>query len=119
MIIFDMIANKLGNKNLNLIVTKLFIGVRKLSISNVFITQSYFPVPKYVRLNSTHYFIIKIPNKWELQQIAFNHSSNIDFKDIMNLYKKCIGKSYSLSVTDTILASDNRLRFRNNLLERI
>ena len=114
-----MIANKLVNKNLNLIVTKLFIGVRKLSIPIVFITQSYFPVPKYVRLNSTHYFIIKIPNKWELLQIAFNHSSNIDFKDIMNLYKKHIGKSYSLLVIDTTLASDNLLRFRNNLLERI
>ena len=114
-----MIANKLVNKNLNLIVTKLFIGVRKLSISIVFITQSYFPVPKYVRLNSTHYFIIKIPNKWELLQIAINHSSNIDFKDVMNLYKKYIGKLYSLLVIDTTLASDNLLRFRKNLLERI
>ena len=64
----------LGNKKLNPIVTELFIRGKKLNISLVFITQSYFPVPKNIRLNSTHYFIIKIPNKHELQQIAFNHS---------------------------------------------
>ena len=58
------------------------------NISIVFITQSYFKVPKDVRLNSTHFFIMKIPNKRELQQIALNHSSDIDFKDFMNIYKK-------------------------------
>ena len=57
--------------------------------SIAFITQSYFKVPKDVRLNSTHFFIMKIPNKRELQQIALNHSSDIDFKDFMNIYKKC------------------------------
>ena len=64
----------LGNKKLNPIVTELFIRGKKLNISLVFITQSYFPVPKNIRLNSTHYFIMKILNKHELQQIAFNHS---------------------------------------------
>ena len=59
-----------------------------MNISIVFITQSYFKVPKDVRLNSTHFVIMKIPNKRELQQIALNHSSDIDFKDFMNIYKK-------------------------------
>ena len=62
---------------------------------------------------------MKIPNKQELQQIAFNHSPNIDFRDFMNLYKKCTAKPYSFLVIDTTLASDNPLRFRKNLLERI
>ena len=84
-----------------------------------FITQSYFAVPKNIRLNSTHYFVMKIPNKRKLQQIAFNHSSDIDFQDFMNLYKKYTAKPYSLLVIDNTLASDNYLRFRKNLLERI
>ena len=75
----------INNNKLNPIVTKLFIGGRKLNISIVFITQSYFKVAKDVRLNSTHFFIMKIPNKRELQQIALNHSSDIDFKDFMNI----------------------------------
>ena len=69
-----MIANRINNKKLNSIVTELFIRGRKLNISLAFITQSYFKVPKDVRLNSTHFFIIKILNKRELQQIALNHS---------------------------------------------
>ena len=74
LIVFDdMIADMLSNKKLNPIVTELFIRGRKLNISLAFITQSYFVVPKNIRLNSTHYFIMKIPNKRELQQIAFNH----------------------------------------------
>ena len=94
LIVFDdMIADMLSNKKLNPIVTELFIRGRKLNISLVFITQSYFAVPKNIRLNSTNYFIMKIPNKQELQQIAFNHSSDIDFKDFMNLYKKMYCKT--------------------------
>ena len=62
---------------------------------------------------------MKIPNKQELQQIAFNHSSDIDFQDFMNLYKKFTAKSYSFLVIDSTLASDNPSRFRINLLERI
>ena len=72
----------LSNKKLNPIVTELFIRGRKLNISLVFITQSYFAVPKNIRLNSTHYFVMKIPNKRELQQIKFNHSSDIPFKTL-------------------------------------
>ena len=77
-----MIADMINNNKLNPIVTELFIRGRKLNISIVFITQSYFKVPKDVRLNSTHFFIMKIPNKRELQQIALNHSSDIDFVNI-------------------------------------
>ena len=72
---------------------------------------------KNVRQNSTHFFIMKIPNKGELQQIATNHSSDIDFKDFMKIYEKCSAEPYSFLVNDTNLPSDNPLRFRNNLLE--
>ena len=84
----DMIADMINNKKLNSTVTELFIRRRKLNISIVFITQSYFKMSKDVRLNSTHYFFMKFPNKRELQQIALNHSSDIDFKDFMKIYKK-------------------------------
>ena len=72
----------LNNKKLNPIVTELFIRGRKLNISLVFIAQSYFAVPKNIRLNSTHYFIMAIPNKRELQRIASNNLSDIDFKTL-------------------------------------
>ena len=68
-----------------------------------------------VRLNTTHFFIMKIPNKRELQQIALNHSSDIDFKDFIKIYKKCTDKQYSFLVNDTTLTSDNPLRFRKHL----
>ena len=88
LIIFDdMIADMINNNKLNPIVTELFIRGRKLNISIVFIIQSYFKVPKDVRLNSIHFFIMKIPNKRELQQIALNYSSDIDFKDFIQIYK--------------------------------
>ena len=74
LIVFDdMIADMINNKKLNPIVTELFIRGRKLNVSIVFITQSYFKLPKDVRLNSTHFFIMKILNKRELQQIASTH----------------------------------------------
>ena len=66
----DMMADMIRNKKLNSIVTGVFIRGRKLNISLVFITQSYFKVPKDVRLNTTHFFIAKIPKKRELQQVA-------------------------------------------------
>ena len=98
LIVFDMITDMINNKKLNSIVTELFIRGRKLNISLVFITQSYFKVPKDVRLNSTHFFIMKIPNKRELQQIALNHSSNISSKDFINIYKKCTSKLFWLMI---------------------
>ena len=110
----DMIAVVFSNKKLNPIVTELFIRRPKINNSlasitwsyfavqknkikhfSFFITESYFAVPKNIRLNSTHYVIMKIPNKCELQQIAFNHSLDNDFKVFKNLFKKCIAKPYS------------------------
>ena len=116
LIVFDdMIADMINNKKLNSIVTELFIRCRKLNISLVFISQSYFKDPKDVRNNSTHFFIMKIPNKRELQQIAINHSSDINTKDFINIYKKCTDKPYSFLVIDTTLLANNPLRFRKNL----
>ena len=95
LIIFDdIIADMLSNKKLNPIVTESFIRGRKLKVSLVFIPKSYFAVPKIIRHNSTHYFITKIPKKWELQQIGFNYSSDVDFKDFINLCKKCTAEPY-------------------------
>ena len=100
LIAFDaMIADLINKKKLNSIVTELFIRSRKVNISLVFITQSYFKVPKDVRLNSTYVFIRKISNKRELQQIALNHSSDISI----------------FLVNDATLASDNPLKFRKSL----
>ena len=110
----DMIADMIQNKKLNWIVTKLFIRGRKLNASLVFITQSYFKVTKDVRPNTTHFFIKKILNKRELQQIAINHSSDISTKDFTNIYRECTAEPYSFLV-DTTLASNNLLRFRKNL----
>ena len=70
---------------------------------------------KGVRLNTSHFFIAKIPNKRELQQIAINHSSDINTKDFANIYRKCTAEPYSFLVNDTTLASNNPLRFRKNL----
>ena len=118
LIVFDdVISNMINNKKLNPIVTELFIRGRKSNISIVFITQSYFKVSKDVRLTSTHFFVMKISNKRELQQIALNHSSDINFKDFLKIYKKYIVEPYSCLVNDTTLSSDNPLRFRRNLLK--
>ena len=118
LIVFDdMIADMVNNRKLNPVVSELFIRPRKLNISIVFFTQSYFRVPNDVRLSATHSFIMKIPNKRELQQIALNHSSDIDFKDFMKIYKKRTLEPYSFLVNDTTLPSDNPLRFRKNLLK--
>ena len=106
LIIFDdMIADMLSNKKLNPMVTELFITGRSLKIYLVFIIQSYFIVPKSIRLNSTHNFIMAISNKRELQEIAFNHSSDIDSKTFL--------------VINATLASDNPWRSRKNVLKGI
>ena len=111
----DVIADMINNKKLNSIITELFIRGRKLNISFVFITQSYFKVSKDAKLNSTHFFIMKIPNKRELQQISINHSSDINSKDFIKIYKKYTAEPYSFLVNDATLASDNPLRFGKNI----
>ena len=112
-----MVADMINNKKLNPVVTELFIRGRKLNISIVFVSKSYFKVPKDVKLNSTHFFIMKIPNKRELQQIALNHSSDIDFKDFIKIYKKCTAEPYSFLVNDTALPSDDTLKSDSHLPE--
>ena len=109
-----MIADMIHNEKLDSIVTELFIRGRKLSISLGFITQSYFKVPKDVRLNTTHFFIAKISNKRKLA-IAIKHSSAITTKDFNSIYRECTAEPYSFLVNDTTLASNNPLRFRKNL----
>ena len=111
----DMIADMIHNKKLDSIVAELFIRGRKLNISHVFIRQSYFKVPKDVRLNIIYFYIAKIPNKRELGDIAIKHSSDINTKDFGNIYRECTAEPYYFLVNDTTLASDNRLRFRKNL----
>ena len=110
-----MIANMINNKKLNSIIIEFFIKGRKLSISLVFITRLYFKVPKDVRLNSTSFFIKKIPNKRELQQIALNHSSDINSKISLRSTKNILLNHILFLVNDATLASDNPLRFRKNL----
>ena len=106
----DIIVDMINNKKLNSVVTELFIRSRKLNSLLVFFTQSYFKVPKYVRLNSTHFFIMK-PNKRELQQIVLNHSLDIDFKDFMKkIYEKCTSEPYLSLINDTTLPPDNPLK---------
>ena len=92
----DMVADIMTNKLFQAIIKELFIRCRKLSISLAFITQSYFSVPKDVRLNSTHYLIMKINNKRELQNIAINHSADIDYKDFMKIYRECTKRAVFL-----------------------
>ena len=115
LIVFDdMIADIMTNKRFQAIIKELFIRCRKLNISLVFITQSYFSVPKDVRLNSTHYLIMKINNRKELQNIAINHSADIDYGDFMKIYRKCTKKLYIFLTRDTTLPASNPLRFRKN-----
>ena len=99
----DMIVVIMSNKKFQTTIKELFIRCRKLNISLVFITQSYFSVPKDVRLNSTHYLIMKINNKRELQNIAINHSADIDYKDFMKIYRECTKEPYSFLTIDTTL----------------
>ena len=110
-----MIADITTNRRFQAIIKELFIRCRKLNISLVFITQSYFSVPKDVRLNSKHYLIIKINNRRELQNIAINHSANMDYNDFMKIYRECTKEPYNFLTIDTVLPASDLLRFRKNL----
>ena len=107
------------NKKFQSIIKELFIRCRKQNISLMSITQSYFSVPKYVRLNSTHYLIMKINNRRELENIATNHSADIDYKNFMKIYRECIKKPYSFLTIDSTLPSSNPFRFRKNLFDTL
>ena len=115
LIVFDdMIADIMNNKKFQAKIKELFIRCRKLNISLVFITQSYFSVPKDVRLNSTHYLIMKIGNRRELQNIAINHSADIDYQDFRKIYRECTKERYNFLTIDTTLPASDPLRFRRD-----
>ena len=118
LIVFDdMIADIMTNQKFQSILKELFIRCRKLNLSLVFITQSYFSVPKDVRLNSTHYLIMKINNKRELQNIAINHSEYIDYQYFINIYRECTKEPYNLLTIETTLPASDPLRFGKNLFD--
>ena len=120
LIVFDeMIADIMTNKKFQAIIKELFIRWRKLNISLVFITQSHFSLPKGVRLNSTHYLIMKINNKRELQNIAINHSVDIDYGDFIKIYRECTKEPYTFLTIDTKLPASHPLRFRKNLFHSL
>ena len=90
----DMISHVMSDKKAQQILKELFIRCRKLNISLCFLTQSYFSVPKDVRLNCTYYIIFKLNNKRELQNIAINHSVEIGYKDFFKIYRDCTKEPY-------------------------
>ena len=107
------------NKKFQSIIKEFFIRCRKINISLVFITQYYFSLPKDVRLNSTHYLIMKINNKTEPQNIAINHSADIEYKDFIKIYRECTKEPYNFLTIDTTSPSTNTLRFRKNLFDTL
>ena len=118
LIIFDdMIADIMRSEKFKAIVKELFIRCRKLNISIVFITQSYFRTPKDARLNSTRYILMKISNKKELKSIAEENSGHIDFKDFLNIYNYCTNEPYSFMMVDTRPTA--RITFKKNFNEPI
>ena len=114
----DMIVDIMTNKQFQAIIKELFIRCKKINISLAFITQSYFSVPKGVRLNSTRNLIIKINNRKELLNIAINHSADIDYNDCVRIYRECTRKPYPFLTIDTTLSASDPLRFRKNLYLR-
>ena len=113
----DMIADIMRCEKSKAIVKELFIRCRKLIISIVFITQSYFTTPKDAILNSTHYKLMKIGNKKELKSIAEENSSHLDFKEFLKIYNYCTREPYSLMMVDTRPTA--RVTFKKNFDEPI
>ena len=114
----DRIADIMTNKRFQAIIRELFIRCRKLNISFAFVTQSYFSVPKDVRLNSAHYLIMKINNKRELQNIAINHSADIDYQDFKKIYREWRKEPSNFLAIDTTLPARDPLRFIKNLFRK-
>ena len=109
-----MIADIMSSTKFKPIIKELFIKCRKLNISIVFVTQSYFRMPKDARLNSTHYVIMKIQSRKELQNIARENSGDIHFKDFLKIYKDYTSEPYSCMIIDTTVPSSNAMKFRKN-----
>ena len=102
LIVFDnMIADIEYNKIFKRIIKELFYRVRKINVSILFITQSYFRALKVARLNSTHYILMKIGNKKELKRIAEEKSGHLDYKDFLKIYNYCAREPYSFMLIDT------------------
>ena len=97
----------------------MFIRCRKLNISLIFITQFYFSVSKDVRLNSTHYLIMKINNRIELKNIATDHSADIGYQDFKKTCRECRKESFNFLTTDTTLLASDPWRFRKNLFDSL
>ena len=111
LIVFDdKISHVMSNKKSQQVLKELFIRCRKLNISLCFLTQSYFSVPKDVRLNCTHYAIFKLNNNRELQNIAINHSDDIDYKDFVKIYRYCTKEPYNFFTIDTTQPIDKRFK---------
>ena len=106
----------MSNKKFQAIIKESLIRCRKLNISLVFITKSYFSVPKDFRLNLAHYLIMKINNRKEFQNIAINHSADIGYNDFVKIYRECTREPYSFLTIDTTLPANDSLRFRKDLL---
>ena len=107
LIIFDdMISHFMSDKKTQQILKDLFIRCRKLNISLCFLTKSYFAVQKDVRLNSAHYILVKLNNKRELQNLAINHSADIDYKDFIKIYRVCTKETFNFLTIDT--TKDNK-----------
>ena len=115
----DMITDIMDNSRFQAIIKELFIRCRKSNILLVFIKQSYFSVPKDVRLNSTHYLIMKINNRKELQNIENDHSADIDYKDFMKIYRECTKEPFNFLTIDTTLPASDPLRFRKILFHSL
>ena len=113
LIVFDdMIADIMTSKKFQAIIKELFI--RELNIPLIFITQPHFSIPKEARLNSTHYLIMKINNRKDLQQIAIDHSADINYKDFLKIYGNCTNEPYLFLIIDITLPADDLMRFRKN-----
>ena len=118
LIVFDdMIKDIITNRRFQAIIKELFIRCRKLNISHIFITQDYFSVQKDVRLNLTHYFIMKINSRIELKNIATDHSADIDYQDFKKIYRECTKERFSFLTIDTTLPAIHPLRVRENLFD--
>ena len=116
LIVFDdMIADIMKNEKFKAMIKELFIRCRKLNISVVFITQSYFRTPKDARLNSTHYILMKIDNKKELKSMAEEKSGHLYYKDFLKMYNYCTKEPYSFMTIDA--RPNATMVFRKNFTE--
>ena len=104
----------MSNKRFQAILKELFVRCRKLNISLDLSRNFILVFQKNTRLNSTHYLIMIINNRRDLQQIAIDHSADIDYKDFLKIYRNCTKEPYSFLTIDTTLAADDPTTFRKN-----